>query len=173
LPAPAGSAVKHLALQGGKDGKLRLLNLDNLSGQGGPGHTEGQVGPVINAPQRGAVFTAPAVWVNPADKTTWAFVAGSPGIAALRLAVDASGTPGLRLMWQIPGGGTSPIIANGVLYVAGSNAIRALDPVTGKQLWQDTGIGGIHWESPIVANGVLYITDENGQLTAYAPNGAK
>jgi len=94
-------------------------------------------------------------------------------VAGLRVVVDANGTPSLKLMWQAAGGGTSPIIANGVLYVAGSNAIRAFDPVTGKQLWHDTGIGAIHWESPIVANGVLYITDENGQLTAYAPNGAK
>jgi outer membrane protein assembly factor BamB len=173
LPAPAGSAVKHLALQGGKDGKLRLLNLDNLSGQGGPGHTEGQVGPVSNAPQHGAVFSSPAVWVNPADNSTWTFVAGSPGVAGLQVTVDASGTPGLKLMWQVAGGGTSPIMVNGVLYVAGSNAMRAFDPVTGKQLWHDTGIGAIHWESPIVVNGVLYITDENGQLTAYAPNGVK
>jgi outer membrane protein assembly factor BamB len=173
LPGPPGSAVKHLAVQGGKDGKLRLLNLDDLSGQGGPGHTEGQLGPVIGSPQRGAIFSFPATWVSPADNTTWAFVAGSPGVAGLRVAVDANGTPSLKVMWQSAGGGTSPIIANGVLYVASSNAIRALDPLTGKQLWHDTGIGAIHWESPIVANGVLYITDENGQLTAYAPNGVK
>jgi outer membrane protein assembly factor BamB len=57
--------------------------------------------------------------------------------------------------------------------VAGSNSVRAFDPATGKQLWYDTGIGAIHWESPIVANGALYITDENGRLTAYAPNGAQ
>ncbi len=37
LPAPQGSNVRHLALQSGKDGLLRLLDLDNLSGQGGPG----------------------------------------------------------------------------------------------------------------------------------------
>src|SRR5205085_5656249 len=48
LPAPANSTVQHLAVQGGKDAKLRLLNLDNLSGQGGPGHTGGEVGGLAN-----------------------------------------------------------------------------------------------------------------------------
>ncbi len=32
LPTPPGCAVPHLAVQGGKDGRIRLLNLDNLSG---------------------------------------------------------------------------------------------------------------------------------------------
>jgi outer membrane protein assembly factor BamB len=49
--------------------------------------------------------------------------------------------------------------------------IRALNPLTGAQVWSDNQIGGIHWESPIVANGMLYITDESGNLTAYALNG--
>ncbi len=173
LAAPPGSAVKHLAVQGGKDFKLRLLNLDDLSGRGGAGHTEGQIGQVIDTPQGGAVFSFPATWVNPADNASWVFVAGGDGVAGLRVMVGANGTPGLKVMWQAAGGGTSPIVANGVLYVAGSNAMRAFDPASGKQLWQDTSIGGIHWESPIVANGVLYITDENSQLTAYAPNGVK
>jgi hypothetical protein len=59
-------------------------------------------------------------------------------------------------------------VANNVLYYAGSNDLRALSPITGAQLWQDTSIGGIHWESPVVANGVLYLTDESRNLTAYA-----
>src|SRR5207237_8672903 len=46
LPAPAGSSVQHLALQTGKDGKLRLLDLSNLNGQGGPGHIGGEMGAV-------------------------------------------------------------------------------------------------------------------------------
>ena len=168
LPVPANSNVKHLAVQGGKDAKLRLLNLDNLSGQGGPGYTSGEIGVVIDVPQGGAVLTAPAVWVNPADGNTWVFLANSNGIAGLQLVVDGSGTPALRLIWQIREGGTSPIMANGVLFYASSYNIRALNPVTGDLLWQDTRIGAIHWESPIVANGVLYISDESSQLTAYA-----
>ena len=66
LPVPLSSNVQHLAVQGGKDGKLRLVNLANLSGQGGPGHTSGEVGTPINVPQIGEVRSQPAVWANPA-----------------------------------------------------------------------------------------------------------
>jgi hypothetical protein len=167
LPTPAGSNVHHLALQSGKDAMLRLLNLDNLSGQGGPGHAGGEVGASINVPQGGVVVTAPAVWVNPADGSTWAFVANNNGISGFKLAIDGSGNPSLSLLWQNATGATSPIVANNVLYCAISNRIRALSPTTGQQLWQDTQIGSIHWESPVVANGSLYIADENGFLSEY------
>ena len=169
LPTPAHSAVQHLAVQSGKDGKLRLLNLDNLSGQGGPGHIGGEIGTVINVPQGGGVLTAPAVWVNPSDGSTWVFVANASGISGLRLAVNSSGVPSLQPVWQNSSGGTSPVVANGVLFYASSNLVRALNPTDGSQLWSNTQIGGIHWESPIVANGVLYISDENSNLSAYAP----
>jgi outer membrane protein assembly factor BamB len=169
LPLPANSAVTHLAVQGGKDALLRLLNLDNLSGQGGLGHTGGEVGTTIRVPQGGEVLTQPAVWVNPADGTTWTFVANGNGISGLKLTVDAGGTPGLQVAWKSGTGGTSPIVANGVLFYAGNHNLRALDPVTGTELGHDSTIGSIHWESPVVANGALYITDESGQLTAYGP----
>jgi hypothetical protein len=169
LPTPITSTVRHLAVQGGKDGKLRLLNLDNLSGQGGPGHIGGEVGAVMNVPQGGQVLTTPAVWVNPGDGSAWVFVANSNGISGLQLTVNGSGAPSLRVVWQKSGGGTSPIMANGILYYAGSNHVQALNPLNGNPLWSDTQIGGIHWESPIVANGVLYITDESRDLSAYEP----
>ena len=172
LPAPANSTVQHLAVQGGKDAKLRLLNLDNLSGQGGTGHTGGEVGTVFNVPQGGVVLTQPAVWVNPKDGITWVFVANGNGISGLKLTLDANNTPVLQSMWQNAKGGTSPILANGVLFYAGSGNIWALDPTNGHQLWNDIQIGGIHWESPIVANGVVYITDGSSNLTAYALNGS-
>jgi outer membrane protein assembly factor BamB len=171
LPVPNNSAVQHLALQSGKDGKLRLLNLDDLSGQGGPGHTGGEVGTVINVPQLGEVLTAPAVWMNPSDSTTWVFVANSRGVSGLKLTIANDGTPGLTPVWQNGSGGTSPLLANGVLFYATSGRIRALDPLNGHELWSDTQIGSIHWESPIVANGELFITDQSGHLTMYAING--
>jgi len=51
LPTPANSVVRHLAVQGGKDALLRLINLDNLSGQGAPGHTDGEISQPIGVPQ--------------------------------------------------------------------------------------------------------------------------
>src|SRR5262249_55561432 len=55
LPIPASCNVGRLALQSGKDGVLRLLNLDNLSGQGGPGQTGGEVA-TSSVPQGGEVL---------------------------------------------------------------------------------------------------------------------
>jgi outer membrane protein assembly factor BamB len=170
LPVPANSKIQHLAAQGGKDGILRLLNLDNLSGQGGPGHTAGEVSSVA-LPQGGRILTQPAVWVNRNDKSTWVFVANANGISGLKLVVDATGTPSLQPAWHRTPGGTSPVVAEDVLYYASSGNILGLLPLNGQTLWQDTGIGAIHWESPIVANGVLYVTDESGKLTAYSPGG--
>jgi outer membrane protein assembly factor BamB len=169
LPAPASSAFPHLGLQAGKDGVLRLLNLDNLSGQSGgpsPGHTGGEL-QTLNVPQGGQVVTAPAVWVNPADGSTWAFVANASGVAGLKLVIGAGGSPTLGTMWHGTTGGTSPLVANGVLYFASPGNVYALEPTKGTELWHGS-IGGIHWESPVVANGTLYVTDESGNLTAFA-----
>ena len=168
LPVPAGSSVQQLALQTGKDGKLRLLDLSNLNGQGGPGRTGGEFGAVSDVPQGGGVLPQPAVWVNPADGSTWAFVANGNGIAGLKLVIGAGGAPSLMEQWQNTQGGSSPLVANNVLYLAGPNALSALDPATGNVLWTTTQIGGVHWQSPVVANGILYMTDESGRLTAFA-----
>jgi PQQ enzyme repeat/PQQ-like domain len=173
LPMPKNSIVRHLALQGGKGRKLRLVNLDNLSGNSGPGHTGGQVGQVIDVPQGGMIFTAPAVWINPGEDRTWVFVATSEGISGIRLQPDAKGNPHLQLQWKSDAGGTSPIIANGLLYYAGSHGLRALNPKTGKVLWSSREIGRIHWQSPIIVNGLLYITDENGNLNAFGLGASK
>ncbi len=169
LPALAGSRYQDLGVMGGKDGLLRLLNLQNLSGKGGPGHTSGEIGAPIPVPQGGAVLTQPAAWMNPQDHSSWVFVANSAGTAGLKLILDGSGNPALTTVWKNALGATSPLIAGGVLFEASSGSVRALDPVSGTLLWSDSGIGGIHWESPVVANGMLYISDESGNLTAYTP----
>jgi len=169
LPTLANSTVRHLAVQSGKDGLLRLLNLDNLSGQGGIGHTGGEI-QVINVPQGGGVLPTPAVWVSPCDSSTWVFVANSAGLSALQLTIGNGGVPSLTPVWHNATSGTSPIIANNVVYIANSGRISALNPAFGNPFWSGTQIGGIHWESPIVANGTLYITDQSGKLTAYVPS---
>jgi hypothetical protein len=170
LPTAANSIVQRLAIQAGKDGLLRLINLANLSGQGGPGHTGGEIGSIISVPQgTGAVLTQPAVWVNPSDGATWAFVTNGNGISGLRLQFDVNGNPSLVSPWHNGQGGTSPLVANNILYYASGGTLRALDPISGAPLWSSNQIGGIHWESPIVANGWLYVTDESAHLTAFAP----
>lgn len=167
IPTPANCKIKDLAVQSGKDRLLRLINLANLSGHNAPGFTGGEIGPIIPVPSGERVFTAPAVWVNPKDNVSWVFIGTYGGLSAFTLHVDKSGIPSLKLEWKKSLGSSSPIIANNILYCAVSGNIRALDPITGKLLWQNKNIGGIHWESPIVDNGVLYITDQSGNLTAF------
>jgi hypothetical protein len=171
LPTVPGSNVAHLAVQSGKDAMLRLLNLANLSGAGGPGHTGGEL-QLIGVPQGGEVLTQPAVWVNPVDGNVWVFVANDNGISGLEMTVDGSGNPSLSSQWSNGSGGTSPVVANGMVFYVGGGGVKALDPTTGTQLFGDTSPGGIHWEAPIVIQGRLYVTDENSQLWAYEPNPA-
>ncbi len=174
LPVPVTSTLQHVAVQSGKDGVLRLLNLDNLSGQGGPGHTGGEVLSPLSLVPSGEVLTAPAVWVNPVDGRTWIYVAINSGLAAVQLTFTPENTPTLSEIWHKTRVGTSPIIANNILYLASSNYLQALDPVTGSPsgpLWHTTLIGGVHWQSPILANGVLYVADNSGALLAFSLGG--
>jgi hypothetical protein len=173
LPALPGanSNNQHIAVQSGKDAKLRFINLDNMSGQGGTGHTSGEIGAIVNVPQGGEVLTQPAVWTNPANGMPWVFIANGNGVSGLPVVLDASGNDKFGTGWQVGSGATSPVVVNGMVFVAGNNLIRALNPLNGNVLWSSTGIGPIHWESPIVDNGVLYITDGNGNLTAFSVGG--
>jgi hypothetical protein len=168
LPVPLASNVQHLAVQGGKDSLLRLINLADLSGQGGPGHTGGEIGGLgINV--GGQVLSQPAVWVNPADSTTWVFIANGSS-SAYRLSIAANGNPSLVSQWTGGNGGnSSPLVANNVLYVASGSTLRALNPTTKAQLWASaaSAIGSIKWQSPVVANCAVYILDQSSHLSAF------
>ncbi len=163
---PASGKYPHLAVQGGKDGILRLLNLDQLSGQAGVGHTGGEIFS-MPVPMGGQIHTQPAVWVNPNDHSTWLFVTDYFGSAGLQLSVTPGGDPSLVTHW-ISAWGSSPLVANGVVFIARSGMISALNATDGSLLWSDNRIGQIHWESPIVANSRLYITDQSGNITAFS-----
>jgi len=170
LPAIPGSSYRNVAVQAGKDKELRLLNLDNLSGQGAVGKTGGELSGDTNVPQGSEVLTQPATWTDPSTGTVWVFVANDSGISGLKVVSNSSSVPVFGAHWTVGTRCTSPIIANSILYCATAQLIQALDPTTGSQLWKNTTIGSIHWESPIVANGVLYVTDGSGHLTAFTSN---
>jgi len=180
LPAPAGSTVAHLGLQAGKDGQLRLLNLDNMSGAGAPGHVGGEL-QLLAVPQGGHCYSGdlmceqPAVWVNPADHSTWVFAGNGDGISGLQLGLDGNNAPTLIVHWNKSGSAnksTSPIVANGVLYNAGAcsggTCINARNPLTGDVLWSSPHIGSLHWQSPILVNGAIYVVDGTSKLWKFA-----
>ena len=108
-PVPPTSNVQHLAVQAGKDSKLRLINIANMSGQGAPGHTGGEIA-IYNLPQGNVVLSQPAVWVNPADNSTWVFVVNGSGAAAYQLAISGTGAPSLTLKWN---NGNARVLAAG------------------------------------------------------------
>lgn len=170
LPRISASATPLLLAQGGKDGQFRLINRQNMSGQGAAGRLGGELQSIdLGCP----LFTQPAIWTDPATQKVWIIVTATCGMRAFQAQTDASGVTRLAQMWRNDDAMTSPIIAGGVLMAAGSGALRAYDPTTGHLLWSSEqagangGIGDIHWESPIAIGGAVYITDENATLTCY------
>ena len=174
LPSTSTS-FPHLAIQSGKDACLRLINLDDMSGMGGPAHAGGELNMASScdtsstgdAIGNGVVFPQPAVWVNPVDHSTWAYVVNRNLLQAYQL--DVSGTPALTKKWS-SSGGRSPVIADGVLYYVAGSAIVALDTVSGSQLWT-ASIGAGHWQSPIIVDHHLYVADGNKKLWSFTIDG--
>jgi len=174
LPTPPGSRIAHLGAHCGKDSVIRLLDLDDLGGTGRPGAIGGEL-QSLPLPQGDQVLPQPATWVDPVDGSTWLFIANFSGIAGFELVIDGGGNPMLTPMWTNHVAGTSPVLANGILYYAAVGVgLEALDPTTGALLWTESGGAGRHWhwESPIVVAGRLYMTDEDRVLRAYAPSSA-
>ena len=166
LPVPAGSTVANLGLQTGKDSMLRLIDLDDMSGTGAPGGVGGEI-ELINVPiSEFWMKTQPAIWVDRnGDGATWIYMANGAGISGLKLGLDGASEPHLQPTWQQNSDATSAIIANDVVYHAGScnggTCIIARDPHDGSVLWTSQPIGNLHWQSPIVVDGALYIAVGN------------
>jgi hypothetical protein len=150
LLAPVGG--RRLAVQGGKDGHLYLLDLARLNGT--PGGTSSRTGGELqrlSSPGGAEVFTAPAVWTS--GGRSYVFVADGNGTTAFVLKGGAH--PRLAIAWQDQtGSGTSPVIAGGLLYAfdpsGGSIVVRA--PTSGRVL-ASLAVSPGHWNSPIVVGG--------------------
>jgi hypothetical protein len=170
LPVPAGSTVAHLGMQAGKDGKLRLINLSNMSGAGAPAHVGGEIHS-IDVPQ-GCINMReqPATWVD-GSGTSWLFVATGSGLSGLKLTLNGSNVPQLSPVWQKDSSTTSPVIANGILFsysdCSGGTCITARNPATGDVLWNSEHMSAPHWASPIIVNGVIYAMDTTGKLWSF------
>ena len=131
------------AVQGGKDGILRLLQLHRLPGVNATTGGELQTTP---APGPTDVFSEPAVWNG-----KWVFVATGGGTEALLFKGGR-----LHPAWSNRTDGTSPVVAGSLLYVAGSGAIHVYIPTSGREV-ATLPTGSVHWQSPIVADGRVAI----------------
>jgi hypothetical protein len=114
------------------------------------------------------MFTAPAVLHR--TGLTEAFVATGGGTAAYRLSGGR-----LKQVWANGTGGTSPLLAGGLLYVYNpGGGLNVYHPSSGKLIRELPAPSG-HWNSPIVAGGRVYLPTGNandhatsGELSIYS-----
>jgi hypothetical protein len=182
IPPPVGTAAQytHFAAQVGKDGCVRLISLSNMSGQSLPGKTGGELDKLdfpggshcADGGDGPELKPQPAVWVNPADGSSWFYVMSyNNGAASYKITLNA-GKPQLSQQWTSNASGSSPVVANGTVYYMSGNTVLAKDAVTGTTIWTSPSTaGGLHWQSLIVVNGKIYMADNNSKLWAYQLDG--
>jgi len=171
LPTPLTSKYAHLGVMMGKDNLIRLLNLDDLSGNHGPRFVGGELQIIGNSMAYDLATPQASVWVNTRrDGSTWIFEAPYGRLIGLQLIADDLGNPSLIQRWVSHSAGTSSssAVANGVLFANGLNSLQAFDPETGSILWSAPNNSFCcGWGSPIVINGRVF-ANGNGILTMYA-----
>jgi hypothetical protein len=137
-------------VQAGKDGKIRLLSAASMTGA--DPHSGGEL-QSVPTPSNNRVFTAVAVRRN--------------GPAASVYVTDNDGTTAWSVsggkifpLWDNHNGGTSPVIAGGLLYVydAHGGGLRVYQPVSGS-LVTTLPCGGGHWNSPIVIDRMIVLPE--------------
>jgi outer membrane protein assembly factor BamB len=78
--------------------------------------------------------------------------------------LSVSSVGGLKPKWTFTTIGSSPAVANGVVYIGShDDNVYALNASTGAKLWSYT-TGLFVDASPAVANGVVYIASEDGNM---------
>ena len=156
--SPVVLSSSYLA-QGGKDGKIRVLSVRRMAGTAP--HRGGEV-QVVSTPSGADLFTAPAVWHR--SNITWLFAADHGGTAAWRF---RSGR--LSRAWRNGTGGTSPVVAGGLLWVYNpGGGINVYVPASGKRVGT-LASGGGHWNSPIVVDGRVALPE--GSANDHATSG--
>lgn len=168
LPTQSQSQTPLMFVQGGKDAILKLVNRAALPGVGG----ELQL---VDLPQ--GLFSSPAV-ASDGSGNAWVYLGFSYVVIGYKLKTNGSGQSQLVQIWQASpaqtnGEGTSPVVANGIVFAAYDGAIVALNATSGSLLWNSSMYGSskpfgpVHWQSPVVVDGAVYCSDLNGNLTAF------
>ena len=154
---PGGGAAPSYLLQGGKDDTLRLLSLRrSLHGvHGAAGRRLGGEVQTLRQPGGQNLVSAPLV-LRRRGRTE--VVVATPG------GTDAYALRGGRLhrLWSKAAGGTSPVVAGGLLYVYDpAGALNVYRPASGARV-QRFDVPAGHWNSPIVAGGRVYLPTGSG-----------
>lgn len=181
---PAGSPVTHIALAGGKDGHLFVVNRDSLGGFGDDKAwqqlsvgTEGD----LNEDTPGVIFSVPALWNH------YLYIAGARGpLQAFRLD-PTTARLGLASKATVPAKGfgypgSTPSVSsngtsNGIVWIldngqyctpaspgCGPSVLHAYDATNiGTELWNsskvsaDTAGHAVKFTVPTIANGKVYV----------------
>ena len=135
-------------VQGGKDGKLRLVQ---VAGMAGATPATGGEAQTVPTPGGDGLFADPAVMGG-----DWLFVADRSGTEGWRFAGGR-----LQKAWGNGNGGTSPVVAGGLLWVYDpGGSLRAYVPETGAPV-ASLPAGSGHWQSPIVSDGRVALAEGN------------
>ena len=157
--SPVVLDAAHVA-QGGKDGKMRVLSVARMAGVAP--HRGGEL-QVVSTPSGADLFTAPAVWRT--GSGTWLFAADGGGTTAWRYRRGR-----LARAWRTGTGGTSPVVAGGLLWVydPGGGGLAVYRPTSGA-LVATLPAGPGHWNSPIVIDGHVILPE--GSANDHATSG--
>jgi outer membrane protein assembly factor BamB len=139
------------AVQSGKDAKLRLLRLARLNGTSSAGTRRG--GELQTVSLGDGLFSAPAVWRS--GGRTWLFTATGQSTRGFVLSGGR-----LQPVWRKAAGGTSPVVAGGLLYVYDPDAggLHVRRPTDGADVTV-LPAGPGHWSSPIVTDGRIALPE--------------
>lgn len=137
--------------QGGKDGRIRLLEMSAIAGAEAHRGVEAQT---VSTPGGTRLFSAPAVWRT--GGTTRMFVADAKGTAAWTFSGGR-----LSPSWANDNAGTSPVVAGGLLYVYDpAGRMRVYEASSGRVV-ADLPCGAGHWNSPIVVDRMVVLPEGN------------
>jgi outer membrane protein assembly factor BamB len=139
-----------LIAQGGKDGRIRLLSQRRMAGT--RGHKGGELS-IVSTPSGTDLFTAPAVLHTKGG--TLLFAGDNGGTAAYRVRNSK-----LQVMWRNRTGGTSPVVAGGLVYVYDPNGGLNVYTTGGRRV-ATLACGSGHWNSPIVVDGRIALPEGN------------
>jgi hypothetical protein len=139
-----------LVVQGGKDGRLRLIDLARLPKVDVTG---GEI-QNIPTPRDCQLLTAPAVFHLGGET----LMAVGDYCATAVYALVPKPAPHLVLRWQNRRSASSPVVAGGLMYVydPGDGGIDVYRPDSPELLASLPGSPG-HWTSPIVADGLIAV----------------
>ncbi len=140
-----------LIAQGGKDRIIRVLDWRTMLGI--TPHRGGEASKVPT-PSGSRLFTAPAL--VRIDGTQWLFAADNGATSAWTLAGVS-----LQPRWRTGYPGTSPVVADGMLFVYDPNGgLRIYQATSGRPI-ATLPCGSGHWNSPIVADGRIVLPEGN------------